>query len=196
MKGNPLLALLRTAFPPTTIPAGAFARCGYYDDPEYLRVIEGKTWEEFDPNFLARRSYSLSFLGDEYLVAMLPVYLHLLIVFTPMSGIPDTLLSTLTRPEPGDRTPPSLEWQRKKFDGFTRLLTDAQKAAVATTLHEFIAMYPNAGEPAQRALDRYWGVFAEGRRNPLLETLRVAFPPTKIVVGAFRQNPYDDVIEY
>lgn len=162
MKHNPLLTDLRRAFPPTPIDAGgAFDQRGrlYCDVPDYTTEMDGKTWEQLDPQFFARRSDGLDFLGDVHLAAVLPFYLHLLIVFKPTSPVPETLLPLLTRPEPTDN-PKLFDWRRRRFEGLTGILDESQKRMVARVLAQFVADAPNEALPARLAIDRYWSVFA------------------------------------
>jgi hypothetical protein len=209
VKHNILFEDLRVAFPPQPIRgADAFTQRGrtYCDTHEYEREMDGKTWEQLDPQFFARRIDGLSFLGDDHIVAVLPHYLHLLIVFKPTSPVPETLLPLLTRPEPTDRhTSTTLyEWLNQRFEAVTERLSDRQCEMVAATLQEFVASAPSDAEPAQRALERYWYRFLPGvgsapsrldllKPNPLLPRLRAAFPPRAITgVDAFESSCPDD----
>jgi len=59
---------------PSTIRAeGAFEQRGiaYCDADDYMLEMEGKTWEQMDPQFFARRSDGLSFLSDTHIVEVL-----------------------------------------------------------------------------------------------------------------------------
>ena len=162
MKHEPLFDAIKNAFPPTPIvAAGAFEERGitYCDGPEYMRQMDGKTWEDLDPQFFARRSDGLSFLGTAHLVAVLPQYLLLLLVFEPTSPVPETLLPLLTKPEPTGPRAHLFDWSKARFDSLTRTLSDLQKATVAAALRRFTALYPNYGDEAQPALDRYWSAF-------------------------------------
>ncbi len=164
MKHNILYDELRAAFPPAPIVATrAFEQRGrlYCDAVEYMQQMDGKTWEQLDPQYFARRSDGLSFLGTPYIVAVLPLYLHLLLVFSPTSPVPETLLPQLTKPEPTDRyVLPDLYPQLAiRFEELTQALAPAQSKVIAATIRQFITLYPNAAEPAQRALDRYWKIF-------------------------------------
>lgn len=166
MKRNILYDELRAAFPPVPIVASrAFEQRGrlYCDAAEYTQQMDGKTWEQLDPQYFARRSDGLSFLGSPYILAVLPLYLHLLLVFSPTSPVAETLLPQLTKPEPSDRYVfadlyPQLAI---RFEELRQALAPAQSRVIAATLRQFIASYPNAAEPAQRALDRYWRIFLE-----------------------------------
>lgn len=163
MKEDPLLEELRMAFPREPIAAaGAFDQRGrfYCDGVDYLREMDGKTWEQLEPPFFARRSDGLDFLSDTHLAAVLPLYLHLLLAFQPTSPVPETLIPLLTRPEPGDEPTELFDWQKRRFEGLTALLTDAQKRVVARALQQFIEDAPNEAKPAELALDRYWRAFA------------------------------------
>lgn len=125
-----------------------------------MRQLEGKTWEQLDPTFFARRSDGLSFLGDPYLVEVLPLYLHLLLVFKPSSPVPESLLPVLTRPEPTDKPARLYGWRKRRFEGVSALLSDAQKRVVARALQQFVRDAPYEAAPAELALERYWGAFA------------------------------------
>lgn len=163
MKHNPLLDELRQAFPPRPISAeGALDQRGrlYCDGVEYVRQLDGRTWEQLDPIFFARRSDGIDFLSDLHLAAALPLYLHLLVVFKPTSPVPETLLPMLTRPEPTDEPAKLFGWQKRRFEGVAALLTDAQKRVVARSLQQFVNDAPDEARPALRALRRYWGAFA------------------------------------
>jgi hypothetical protein len=162
VKQNVLLDELRAAFPPVPlVAAGAFEQRGrfYCDAAEYRRQMDGKTWEQLEPQFFARRSDGLSFLGTPYIVAVLPLYLHLLLALKPTSPGPETLLPQLTRPAPTDPPARLFEELAMRFDELTQALTDHQRRVVVATLRQFIAAAPGEAAPAQRALDRYWHVF-------------------------------------
>jgi len=153
---SPFLDELRAAFPPEAIvAAGAFEQRGgtYPDGDEYARQMDGKTWEQLDQQYLARRSDALSFLGTCHLIAILPAYLNLLFVLGPRSPVPETLLPMLTKPE---ATEPKLG---KRFDELTDGLSASQRTVVAAALARFVAKYPAYGAPAQVALDRHWNTF-------------------------------------
>jgi hypothetical protein len=104
-------------FPPLSFIAAAKTfeeRGGTYPDGEaYSRLLDGKTWEQLEPQYFARRSDSLSFMGSRHLIAVLPAYLNLLFVLGPRSPVPETLLPILARPEDAD---PNL---KKRFDELT-----------------------------------------------------------------------------
>jgi len=158
-EASPFVSRLRAAFPPDPIDvAGAFdERGGSYPDAEpYERALDGKTWEQLDHAYVARRSDALSFLGTRHLIAVLPVYLELLFELGPRSPVPETLLPLLTRPEAGKAM------QVKRFDAFTAGLSPAQRAVVADALARFVVEFPAYGPPAQLALDRHWTAFREG----------------------------------
>jgi len=162
MKHEPLLDEIKEAFPPTPIvAAGAFEQRGiaYCDGMDYMRQMDGKTWEDLDPQFFARRSDGLSFLGTSHLVEVLPQYLLLLLVFKPTSPVPETLLPLLTKPEPTGPRAHLFDWSMKRFEELTGALSDRQRTVVAAVLRKFIALYPNYADEAQPALDRYWHAF-------------------------------------
>jgi hypothetical protein len=162
VKHNILLDELRAAFPPVPIvAAGAWKQRGrfYCDAEEYGRQMGGKTWEQLDSQFFARRSDGLSFLGTPYIIAVLPLYLHLLLVLEPTSPVRWTVLPQLTKPAPADSPAHLFEELTMRFDELTQTLTDHQSRVVAATLRQFITAAPNEAEPAQRALDRYWHAF-------------------------------------
>ena len=164
MKANPLLDDLRAAFPPAPICArGAFEERGrlYCDTYEYRAQMDGKTWEQLDPQFFARRSDGLSFLGTAYIVAVLPLYLHLMLVFKPTSPVPETLLPMLTKPEPQDWPAHLLEIVTQDFEELIAAVSTAQARVVAATLRELIASAPGEAFRAQPALDRYWNRFLD-----------------------------------
>lgn len=163
MKHDPLIDELRLAFPPRPIRAAdAFEQRGiaYCDADQYVRELNGKTWEQLDTQFFARRSDGLSFLSDMHIVEVLPLYLHLMMVFKPTSPVPETLLPLLTRPEPTDTPADLYDWRKQRFDGVTALLTEAQKRVVARALEHFIAAAPDESPRATPALARYWKQFA------------------------------------
>lgn len=150
---------LQAAFPPEAIvAAGAFEQRGgtYPDGDEYARHMDGRTWEQLDQQYFARRSDALSFLGTRHLIAVLPTYLNLLFILGPRSPVPETLLPLLTKPE---ATKPKLG---KRFDELTDGLSAPQRTVVATALARFVAEYPAYGPPAEVALDRHWNTFLEG----------------------------------
>ncbi len=162
MKHNPLLDELRRVFPPQPISAtGAFDQRGrfYCDAEEYAREMNGRTWEQLDPQFFARRSDGLDFLSDAHLAAVLPLYLHLLAVFKPTSPVPETLLPLLTRPEPTDEPAKLFDWQKRRFEGLTNLLNEQQKRMVWRSLKQFVTDAPNEAVHAEPAITRYWGQF-------------------------------------
>lgn len=164
MKANPLYEQLRVAFPPTPIAAAAaFAQRGmfYCDATEYRARMDGKTWEQLDVEFFARRSDGLDFLGTPYLVMVLPLYLHLMLVFRPTSPVPETLLPALTKPEPGDWPPHLHDDAANRFAELTSSLSEAQKRVIAATLQEFCRSAPGEAPRARPALDRYWYQFLE-----------------------------------
>lgn len=193
MRRNPLLEAIRAAFPPIKIRREAFALRGdlYIESLEYATAIEGRTWEELDANYFARRADVLFFAGAANRATLLPLYLHLLLVFSPQSPIPGPLVAVLTKPEPADKPPHLFEGAQARFAELVGELTGAQKEVVAATLHEYIAMHPNDGREAQRALDRFWGTFAEGRHSPLRDQLRTAFPLRHLAIeGVFDESRY------
>jgi hypothetical protein len=150
---------LRAAFPPQAIDAAETfeERGGTYPDGEaYSRLLDGKTWEQLEPQYFSRRSDALSFMGYRHLIAVLPAYLNLLFVLGPRSPVPETLLPILTRPEGAD---PKLE---KRFDELANGLSETQRRVVAVALTRFIKEYTAYGAPAQVALDRYWNKFLKG----------------------------------
>ncbi len=168
MKHNPLFDDLCAAFPPHPIAATrAFEQrgIGYCDADEYRARMEGRCWDDLDPQYVASRSDGLCFLGDEQYRAVLPLYLHLLIVFKPTSPVVELLIPGLTLPELTDRTshpdPVAMfEWRRERFEALVLGLSEAQKRILAATLLYFIELYPPYHEPASVALDRYWRRFA------------------------------------
>lgn len=105
--------------------------------------------------FAAKEVSALGFVVEEHFLAVLPIYLHLLIVLEPSSNVPRWLLPELTRPDPDD-----VLYERKLavFDR-VRLMTDEQKSAVVATLRLFIAKWPHQSEAARVALARYWDAF-------------------------------------
>jgi hypothetical protein len=162
VKANPLYDQLRSAFPPTPIVAtDAFKQRGmfYCDAAEYRAQMDGKTWEELDPQFFSRRSDGLDFLGTTQLVQVLPLYLHLMLVFKPTSPVPETLLPALTKPEPGDWPAHIFEDAVKRFDELVAVLSEAQKRVITATLRQFTISAPGEAPRAQPALDRYWNQF-------------------------------------
>jgi len=118
-------------------------------------VLDGRTWLELEPQFFARRADALCFLGDEHLVAVLPLYLHLFVVW-PYSPVSDDLVSLLMRPEPNETL---YEWKKRRFEGVVGRLSERQSRVVAATLRHYIELNPNEAEPAARALERYWTAF-------------------------------------
>jgi hypothetical protein len=136
--------LVDRAFPRTPIVAeGAFTARGttYPDAVSYTQAIAGKRWDEIDRTWLVRRHDALGFLGDEHLVAVLPVYLRALLddgVWSPAAGI---VIQVLGEP-------------RK---GFVRALSDAQRAAIAGVLHAFAEQDPDGslGQAARAAASLY-----------------------------------------
>ena len=153
---SPFLDRLRAVFPPQAIlAAGAFEQRGgtYPDGEEYAHQMEGKTWDQLDQQYFARRSDALSFLGTRHLISILPTYLSLLLVLGPRSPVPETLLPMLTRPEGGE---PEL---KKRFDELADGLSASQRTLVASALARFVTKYPAYDTPAQLALVRYWNTF-------------------------------------
>jgi hypothetical protein len=132
----------------------------YPDAAAYREQMEGKTWEQLDPVFFARRSDALSFLGTQHLVAVLPTYLHLLIVLAPTSPVAETLLPQLTKPSPTDHAGHLFDELGRRFDELARMLSPQQSAVVAMTLRQFIEAAPGEAERARPALERYWHTFA------------------------------------
>jgi hypothetical protein len=164
MKHERLLNEIRAAFPAEAIvAAGAFEERGiaYCDGADYMDQMNGKTWEQLDPQYLARRSDALDFLGGSQLIAVLPMYLQLLLVLEPTSPVPETLLPLLTKAESTDEPVTLFEWQTRRFEQLTRGLSDHQRRLVAMTLLRFIELYPTAAAPARRALERYWHTFVQ-----------------------------------
>jgi hypothetical protein len=176
VKHNPLLNELRGAFPPVLIDAtDVFTYSCYADAVEYRAQMHGKTWEQMDPQYSARRSDALSFMSGPHIAIVLPQYLHLMMVFNPSSPVPATLLPKLTKPEPADHlatealSPSELfRLRRRVFDELTQVLSERQHTVVAATLCRFreVATAANAEDwllaQTQRALDRYWGPYAVG----------------------------------
>jgi hypothetical protein len=174
VRHNPLLDELRASFPPVSIDAsGVFTYSCYADAVEYRARMHGKTWEQLDPQFFARRSDALSFMNGPHLAIVLPLYLHLLSAFPPSSPVPETLLPKLSQPEAAEQTgtrvlsPAEIfKLRRRIFDDLTRTLSERQHRVVAASLRRFVAATPPEHaadwllEQAQRALDRYWGRYA------------------------------------
>jgi hypothetical protein len=164
VKSNPLLEQLRAAFPPVPISASsAFQERGrfYCDAVEYRAQMNGKTWEQLDPQFFARRTDGLSFLGTSYIIEVLPLYLHLMIVFKPTSPVPETLLPMLTKPLPQDWPPHLLDIVTRHFDELVAALSVEQNRVIAATLQRFIEQAtPYARAAAQRAFE-YWSQFLD-----------------------------------
>jgi hypothetical protein len=141
---------LRRAFPPRPIDAGgAFDERGrtYPDAAKYERQMDGKTWEQLDSEYSARRSDALSFLGTPHFIEVLPAYLNLLLVLGPRSPVPETLLLILNRP--------------RRVAELEAGLTPGQKRVVGLALARFVEEYPASADPAQVALDRHWNRFLE-----------------------------------
>lgn len=162
MSSESMIEILRVAFPPHPIAAAsAFDERGqlYTDVRAYTAALDGKTWEQFDPSYAARRSDALSFLGGDTLRAVLPRYLDLLLTLPPTSPVVETLLPILTRPDPADRSAVPLAWKQERFAWLDQGLSTAQKRAVAVVLQRFCELHPYEAERTQRALDRYWRMF-------------------------------------
>lgn len=108
---DPLLAELRLAFPPVVI-ANVFVEddwryCELYP---YRREVEGKTWEQVDPLFLVHHGEALAQVGPAAVCAVLPMHLHLLVVYAPTAAT-DYVLAALDRDD--------------------LVLSDAQRAVIA-----------------------------------------------------------------
>jgi hypothetical protein len=148
-----LVEQLRSAFPAERIDGeAAFAQWGgsYPDASDYARAIDGKTWEELDAEYIVRRNDALGFLSTHQLVQLLPVYLRSLVNEGMMSPALDAVLVKLTRP--------TSEPSRGRFDALVAALSDAQRKAVAGTLHQIAEQDPDGspGRAARAALDDVW----------------------------------------
>ena len=153
----PIIEQLRSAFPASEIDSqGAFATWGatYLDGADYAKQLDGKSWHELDRSYLDRRSDALGFLSTAHLVAVLPAYLAELVEGGPFSQVPDMLLLILTAPD----STKLAGLGAARFGQLTQALSEAQRAAVAATLHRFVQEHPTTAHAnaAQIALDRYW----------------------------------------
>jgi hypothetical protein len=160
VRSNPLFDDLRAAFPPKPIVIGEGLYC---DAADYREHMDGRTWEQLDPLFFARRADGLSFLSASFLIQVLPLYLHLMIVFKPTSPVPETLLPMLTKPEKGHYwSDHLLDHVTRRYEALVASLSSAQKRVVAATLQLFVEeATPYAKAAAQRALDLYWHRFLD-----------------------------------
>lgn len=159
MTDEELLAELRAAFPPEPIAAwDAFDQRGrtYCDGPAYRAHIDGKTWEQLDATYVARRSDALSFMSDGTMRAVLPMYLYLFITLPPTSAVYDTLMPMLTQPDPFDPHLVEFAWRDMWFRLLVAWLTEAQERLIVKILHLFVERHPNYTKWVQVALDRYW----------------------------------------
>ncbi len=155
-----VLDQVRAAFPTTEIPArDAFASWGrtYLDGEAYRAALEGKSWDQLDPEYLALRADALGFLGTRALVAVLPMYLTALIEQGTASPVPGML--TLVLAPPGSKTDNGLG--KKRFGELVEALTGQQRAAVAAALLRFGERYPETlvGNAARAAFDDYWKTY-------------------------------------
>lgn len=84
---DPFRDELRAVFPPVVISdvfvEGDWQYCELF---EYRRAVEGKTWEQIDPLFLVHHGEALAQLGAAVVRAVLPMHLHLLIVYAPTAA--------------------------------------------------------------------------------------------------------------
>jgi hypothetical protein len=150
-----VLAQVRAAFPAVPIAAATFfdqRGTTYPDADPYLAQLDGRTWDEMDPVFAAKRVDALSFLDDAGLVAVLPLYLRLLLETAGSDRfvVDYTLLPLLTKPAKVESR------EGRRFATLIAALTPAQHAAVRAVLEQFTAELPNEGGPAITALDSYW----------------------------------------
>jgi Family of unknown function (DUF6714) len=158
-----ILEQLRAAFPAEPIDAArAFDDWGmtYPDAEPYAQHLEGKTWEQLDRSYIITRADALGFLGTRELVAVLPVYLRALLEDGAWSPAADTVVLVLTKPDPGKKTGIKLP----RFEALVSALTSAQRAAVATVLHVFVASNEEGspGERARAALECHWNAYQPG----------------------------------
>lgn len=155
MNANDFVDQLRTAFPPEPIQGdGAFVQWGttYSDVGLYTRAVDGKTWEQLDPNVLLANTDALGFLGTRHLIAVLPVYLRSVVEQGVMSPAAEMLPIIFARPAPG----PSTGLGHARFDALVDALTPAQRTAIAAALSGLATDSGSPGRAAQAALDSYW----------------------------------------
>lgn len=156
-----ILDQIRAAFPTQPIEAaGAFTQWGtsYPDAAPYMEHLDGKRWDQLDRAYLVRRSDALGFLGTRHLAAVLPVYLCALVedgVWSPAAGM---LTLILARPRAGKK---DTGIGVPRFDALVEALTDAQRAAVASTLRAFAATDEDGslGQAAHGALEGHWAQY-------------------------------------
>jgi hypothetical protein len=88
------------------------------------------------------------------------VYLRALLEDGAWSPAADTVVLVLTKPDPGKKTGIKLP----RFEALVSALTSAQRAAVATVLHVFVASNEEGspGERARAALERHWNAYQPG----------------------------------
>jgi hypothetical protein len=155
MNATDFVDQLRAAFPPEPIRGdGAFAQWGstYSDVELYTRAVDGKTWEQVDPNVLLTNTDALGFLGTRHLVAVLPVYLRSVVEQGVMSPAAEMLPIILARPAPGAST----GLGHARFDALVDALTAAQRTVIAAALRGLAADSGSPGRAARAALDSYW----------------------------------------
>ena len=158
------LAQLRAAFPETPIDAKrAFDDWGttYLDAEPYMERLDGKTWQELDRAYLVTRSDALGFLGTQFVVAVLPVYLSSLVEEGIWSPAVDTLLLLLTKPGPEKKVGLKLE----RFEALVAALTPMQRTVIAAVLSELAATDPDGspGRAARDAVERHWKIYLSSR---------------------------------
>lgn len=99
-------AALIAAFPAVPIDRAtldeATGRWDYYDAAAELRSLDGKTWSQLEPDFLVRHATLVNYAGDALFRAVLPAYLHYLLVHRPSNEVPFHIGGQLTRKDDVD----------------------------------------------------------------------------------------------
>ena len=130
--------LLSAAFPPMPIDRAtldeATGRWDYYDNASELSSLEGLTWPEVEPAFLARHANLMNYAGDALFRATLPAYLRYLVVERPSNEVPFHVGGQLIRKD-------DLDGQRI-FDRRTTSMTKEQRVAVREVLAFLATVVP------------------------------------------------------
>lgn len=178
---------------PLEVARGFEDRWGTYPHAgEYARQIDGKTWEELDPHYLATRVDALELLRAPLFADVLPAYLKVLFERGPATPIGAALLPLLIKSDAADAM------RAQQFDERVRYLHAPHRGQVAAALEHVVAAYPADAALARDGLERFW---ARGRTSlqQIASDVRAAFPPLQIDgTEAFRERgrTYADASEY
>ncbi len=149
MRSQEVIKRIRSAFPSDASPAARSLAAG-----EGRKELGGRRWNEPDLPTLRRHHESLFFMTPAQLVYWLPAFLVATLRYPRRAGnLVGSVAFTLTKPRTGA--------YRKLYAEWTGLLTEAQRAAVASFIERFLVVH---GEDA--ALEKSGrAVFASAKRR-------------------------------